>query len=216
VLTDLILRFRALFTRSAVERELDEELDFHLDRQIEAHVRAGMDPDSARRQARLELGGYSQEAGEQLRRRALEAIARLPGVEAAAYGNSLPLNIDRSTRVVYVDEGTDLAGGELPRATRYQVSPGFVRTLGIRLLRGRDIDWHDTASSRRVAIVNEIGQRRGDAVGRGRHDGAGGTRCELAARAPRPAPRSGGGAARPPVTGPRVLQAPRVRPGGEE
>ena len=36
-----------------------------------------------------------------------------------------------------------------------QVSPGYLQTLGIPLLRGRDFDAHDTATSDSVAIVSE-------------------------------------------------------------
>lgn len=99
------------------------------------------------------LSGYSRDAGENLRRRALAEIIRLPEVETAAYGNSLPLNIDQSSTVVYPDDGRDLSGLQM-RAIKYQVSPGFFETLGIRILQGRDIDWRDTSASRRVTVVN--------------------------------------------------------------
>ena len=42
------LRFRALFRRAEVDRELDEELRYHVDRQIELNVARGMRPDAAR------------------------------------------------------------------------------------------------------------------------------------------------------------------------
>jgi predicted permease len=35
------------------------------------------------------------------------------------------------------------------------VGPHFLKTLGIRLLAGRDIDWSDIDNKRRVAVVNE-------------------------------------------------------------
>jgi putative ABC transport system permease protein len=57
MLDDLRYRLRALFRRNAVERELDEELRFHLDQQAAMDERAGADPVEARRQARLALGG---------------------------------------------------------------------------------------------------------------------------------------------------------------
>jgi hypothetical protein len=42
------LRLRSLFRRSQVEQELDEELSYHLDRQIEEHIAKGMTPEEAR------------------------------------------------------------------------------------------------------------------------------------------------------------------------
>jgi predicted permease len=60
MLSDLLLRLRALVARNAVEREIDEELRFHVDRQVERHVNAGLDPTEAARRARLEFGGVDQ------------------------------------------------------------------------------------------------------------------------------------------------------------
>jgi len=60
VLDDLLLRVRALFSRTAVDREIDEELRFHIDRQIDAHKKAGLDDAEAVRRVRLEFGGLDQ------------------------------------------------------------------------------------------------------------------------------------------------------------
>lgn len=53
--SDLVERLRALAFRSRVERELDEEMQFHLEREAAERIRAGMDPGTARRAARLSL-----------------------------------------------------------------------------------------------------------------------------------------------------------------
>src|SRR4029078_12347336 len=58
--TDLYFRLRALVRRPTVERELDDELRFHLDHQIEKYVAAGMTPAEAARRARIEFGGVDQ------------------------------------------------------------------------------------------------------------------------------------------------------------
>ncbi len=54
------LRSRALFRRKAVEAELEAELRFHLYRQAEKYLRAGLGPEEARRRARIDLGGLEQ------------------------------------------------------------------------------------------------------------------------------------------------------------
>ena len=51
-------RMRALMRRGDVERELDEELAFHLQMETEKNLRAGMSPAEARRQAVLKFGGW--------------------------------------------------------------------------------------------------------------------------------------------------------------
>ncbi|HEX6132363.1 MAG TPA: ADOP family duplicated permease [Longimicrobiales bacterium] len=60
MLSDLRYRLRALFRRDAMDRELDEELRFHLEHEIEKHVRAGVPRAEAERRARLEFGGVDQ------------------------------------------------------------------------------------------------------------------------------------------------------------
>jgi putative ABC transport system permease protein len=60
MLSDLLIRMRALFRRSAVESELDDELRFHFDQQVEKFVQSGLPLPEARRRARLELGGADQ------------------------------------------------------------------------------------------------------------------------------------------------------------
>ena len=47
---------RNLFRRSAVERDLDQELEAYIDLLTEEKVKAGMDPQTARRAARVEAG----------------------------------------------------------------------------------------------------------------------------------------------------------------
>jgi putative ABC transport system permease protein len=51
-----ITRLRSLFGRRRLERELDRELQFHIDMLTEQHVRAGLAPDEARRTALRAFG----------------------------------------------------------------------------------------------------------------------------------------------------------------
>lgn len=47
---------RRMFQKSQTEKSLDKELQFHLEQQIADYVAAGMQPEDARRRARLEFG----------------------------------------------------------------------------------------------------------------------------------------------------------------
>ena len=58
--SDLFFRLRALLRRAAVERELDDELRFHLDHQAEKYIASGMTPEEAFRRTRLQFGGFEQ------------------------------------------------------------------------------------------------------------------------------------------------------------
>ncbi len=60
LLHDLLFRLRTLMRRPAAENELDDELRFHLARQTEKYVGAGLTEAEALRRARLEFGGLDQ------------------------------------------------------------------------------------------------------------------------------------------------------------
>ncbi|HET9275906.1 MAG TPA: ABC transporter permease, partial [Gemmatimonadales bacterium] len=60
LLSDLTERIRSLLFRGREERELDEELRFHVEREAEERIRRGAEPGAARREARLALGGVEQ------------------------------------------------------------------------------------------------------------------------------------------------------------
>jgi hypothetical protein len=53
-------RWRSLFHRRTLDRELDEEIQAHLELTTHEYMARGMTPDEARRAARLELGGAEQ------------------------------------------------------------------------------------------------------------------------------------------------------------
>ena len=60
MLSDLRCRLRSLFKRTAVDRDIDDELRFHIERKIESYKKAGMDAGEAVRRAQLEFGGIDQ------------------------------------------------------------------------------------------------------------------------------------------------------------
>src|SRR6187200_1394137 len=58
-LSEMRYRLRALFTPGRLEREMDDELRHHLEREEEKHLRAGRSPEEARRRARAAFGSVS-------------------------------------------------------------------------------------------------------------------------------------------------------------
>jgi putative ABC transport system permease protein len=59
MLNELLTRLRFLVTRKA-HREVDDELQFHLDQQIRANIAAGLPPQEAQRQAVIAFGGVER------------------------------------------------------------------------------------------------------------------------------------------------------------
>jgi predicted permease len=60
MLNDLRFRLRALLRHKVVESELDQELRFHFEQEVQKHTRAGMTTEEARRRSRLTFGGHEQ------------------------------------------------------------------------------------------------------------------------------------------------------------
>jgi putative ABC transport system permease protein len=87
-------------------------------------------------------------------RRLLDGVRALPGVESATLGTGVPLTNSHSRGDITI-EGMPLPSpGSFPHPDRHSVSPGYLRTLGIRLLRGRDFTDADSETAPRVALIN--------------------------------------------------------------
>jgi len=85
-------------------------------------------------------------------------VSALPGVESAAVTDLLPLVKGRSWDLMAKNKPH--VGGADTDAFIYVVTPGYLRTMGMRLIAGRDLDWHDTAKSEPVIVINEAAARR--------------------------------------------------------
>lgn len=84
----------------------------------------------------------------------LDRVGELPGVESAALGTGVPLTEDHWRTDITI-EGVSLPElGSFPHPDIHIVSSSYVKTLGIRLLRGRTLADQDREKSQRVAMVN--------------------------------------------------------------
>ncbi len=88
-------------------------------------------------------GGFSKEGQPLMRRRILERVREIPGVESAAFTESLPLKGNYGQRTISVSgymPGKDEDMGVI----HVQASPSYFETLGIQLLGGRVPGYGDT------------------------------------------------------------------------
>ena len=104
----------------------------------------------------LSLGRLDAVSGRAFARELLDRTRALPGVQSASIAADLPLDGGRmgfgSVRAPGASGARE--DGGIP-ADWNIVEPGFFRTLGVRLLRGRDFDPGDTISAAPVVIVND-------------------------------------------------------------
>ena len=104
----------------------------------------------------LFIAVYSEESGRAFDRELVTRVAALPGVESAGVSVDLPLDGNN-----YGFGGIRIPERQPPAPYRYfsadwnLVGPGYLKTMRIPLLRGRDFSDLDTASAPRVAIINE-------------------------------------------------------------
>jgi putative ABC transport system permease protein len=83
-----------------------------------------------------------------------EKVRALPGVQSAAVSNGVPL-LGSSETSFQVKGRPPAEPGKRPMTVSFLTTSGHLDALGIRLLRGRFIDEHDTAGSQPVTVIDE-------------------------------------------------------------
>ena len=102
--------------------------------------------------------GYNEGRGREFERQALERASAVPGVVSATLANDVPFHVSLA-RTVLLEGQEDTSAGRGRFTLMSVVWPGYLRTVAIPLLRGRDFSPLDTPTTPRVAIVNEAAAR---------------------------------------------------------
>ena len=119
----------------------------------------------------LGVAGYNDAQGKVFQQQLLERLRASAQVRSASYAESVPLGDGGSTSPLYVEgDATSDHFDESSLVQHTTVATDYFKTLNIPLLRGRDFNDSDTASSTPVVIVNETLARRlapdGNAIGK--------------------------------------------------
>ncbi len=105
-------------------------------------------------------------------REVLRRITAIPGVASAGFTNHIPLGFKGDITGIGAD-GHDAA--RRFQCNMRMAGPGYLRAMGIPLLRGRDIDERDVDGAPRVVLINETLARtlwpNEDPIGRKLHFG---------------------------------------------
>jgi putative ABC transport system permease protein len=99
-------------------------------------------------------GKYDSRQRADLYQRVLDRLAEIPGVVAVGATNDLPFAGSR-TRSSFEIAGHTRGPGEELSADRRSVSPGYMQTMRIRFLAGREFTRDDGPHAPPVAIVNQ-------------------------------------------------------------
>lgn len=132
-----------------------------------AKVRPGYDTENILTMSVTAVGTNSQD----FHTRALERVAALPGVQAAAFAWGVPLTGNKWNTSFELDGQPDTGAlkDNFTLPTR-SVSPDYFAALGLRLVEGRAFRSSDNNDAPRVAIINQAAADRyfpgGNSVGR--------------------------------------------------
>ncbi len=84
-----------------------------------------------------------------------DKIAAVPGVASVGITTAIPMDGTGRTDAIFAED-RPLVDGQLPPLRRFKfISPGLLRTMGNRVVAGRDLTWEDLYGQRRVALVSE-------------------------------------------------------------
>lgn len=145
-LSTALLAAAVLFTRSLVNVSR-AELGYE---KIEQLVTFGISP---------ELNGYEPDRSRQLFVRLEEELASIPGVTGVT-ASLVPVLANSNWGSSVTIEGIETGPDDDVHTNFTQVGPGYFRTMGIPLLRGRGINDQDLLDQPRIAVVNEAFVRK--------------------------------------------------------
>lgn len=91
----------------------------------------------------------------QYHRRALEELRTIPGVTSVGGANFLPLGNSENTFSFAIVGQPPFPLGQSPSATHVAITPGYLETMGIPILRGRGITRQDAPKAPRAVVVSE-------------------------------------------------------------
>jgi macrolide transport system ATP-binding/permease protein len=137
-----LLIIAGLFTRSLAATQRLSDLGFD-----PSHVlNLSMDPNEI---------GYNEQQGREFYKNLLSRVRALPGVESVSIANSVPMGYYSNFDPVTIEGYEPPPGKPVPTLNYNVISPDYLKTLGIPLLRGRAFTDADDDKAPYVAIVNE-------------------------------------------------------------
>src|SRR5271156_977543 len=101
------------------------------------------------------LGNYKPETMEPMFQRIDDRLLQIPGVRMVAPALYAPMTGDSWNNGIRVEGRPEPGAKEDTSAGFVRVMPGFFETIGAKIILGRPITEDDTATTRKVAVINE-------------------------------------------------------------
>src|SRR5215218_2881515 len=102
----------------------------------------------------------SDEAANKIRERLLQGMREIPGVTSVALSFSTPFQGGLPINAFTLENDTLPPGAPQPGAFRVIVTPGYLETLGMKLVEGRFYEEADMTPNRRVFVVDQSFARK--------------------------------------------------------
>ncbi|MEO8619468.1 MAG: ADOP family duplicated permease [bacterium] len=90
----------------------------------------------------------------------LRTVRVTPGVQEAAFTSQLPLSSDFDASGIHSERHPRASPEDDPSAHRYAVTPGFLETMKIPVMRGRSLTAYDNGAAPPVVLVNDAFAKR--------------------------------------------------------
>lgn len=104
----------------------------------------------------LDLDQEGKAGDAAVERDVIAAVRSIPGMTAAGTVNKTPFTGGIRGNPIFRPGTTELTLKNSALASYvFEMSPGYLEAAATRLLSGRDVTWHDTATTPAVAVVNE-------------------------------------------------------------
>jgi predicted permease len=103
----------------------------------------------------LSLQRYSQERSRSFDAALVRKASMVPGFESAGIISNLPLRIGENNNIISRTDRPVPKPSEWRAAIIYNVSPGYLRAAGTKLLSGRNVNDYDREGAPPVALVNQ-------------------------------------------------------------
>jgi predicted permease len=122
------------------------------------HVNAGYDTAASIQTVRIAIPEADVPNGDdvlRMQQAIAQKIAAVPGVESVSFGGSVPMDGNGWHDPVFAQDKS-YAGGAMPPLREFVFgAPGYLKTLGIPLVAGRDFTWNEIYQKVPVGMVSE-------------------------------------------------------------